>query len=146
VVDHAIVFPCADEILWILKHVDLDNRYIINVKWYPIASFQAIELDKYYHLENRTQSLDEELIRNFPHKAKHLFKIWYKTNKTFKLIPSRDYLTSSLRTPYQYIVAMFCRLYGDKYASKFTITLIPLIYYCVNEVSSFDWANILSAS
>jgi hypothetical protein len=41
VVAHATIFPCADTISWILKHIDLDNRYILNAKGKPIVSFQA---------------------------------------------------------------------------------------------------------
>jgi hypothetical protein len=39
---------------------------------------------------------------------------------------------------------MLCRLYGKKDASKFTSSLIPLIYYCANEGTKFNWADILS--
>jgi hypothetical protein len=112
----------------------------------PIVSFQAADLAKYYHLEKGTQSLDEELLNKFPHKEKDLFKIWYKPDKYFKLRPSSEYLTTMLRTPYQYIMVMLCRLYGEKDASKFTMSLMPLIYYCVDEGSMFNWDDILSTS
>jgi hypothetical protein len=78
---HAAVFPCVDEITWILKHVDLDNIYILNTRGDPITSFQVTDLEKYYHLEKGTQKLDEELLIKFPHKPKDLFKIWYNPNR-----------------------------------------------------------------
>jgi hypothetical protein len=124
--------------------MDLGNRCILNAKEDPIASFQASNLAKYYHLEKGTRSLDDELLNKFLHKAKELFKIWYKPNRTFKLIPSSKYLTIVLRAPYQYIVVMLCRLCGEQDASKFTLSLIPLIYYCANEGSMFNWVDILS--
>jgi len=74
-------------------------------------------------------SLNEVLIRKFPLKIKDLCKIWYKPNKTFKIRPLEKYPTTSLRTSYRYIVAMLCKLYEEHDASKFTLSLVPLIYY-----------------
>jgi hypothetical protein len=39
VASHVAVLPCTDAIAWILKHVYLENRYILNVGGEPIASF-----------------------------------------------------------------------------------------------------------
>jgi hypothetical protein len=38
---HTTVFPCAEAISWIVKHVDLETRFILNAKGHPITSFQA---------------------------------------------------------------------------------------------------------
>jgi hypothetical protein len=141
---HPAVLPCADAIAWIIEHVDLQNRYILNARGEPIASFQASDLAKYYHLENGTQKLDVELLNKFPYKANDLFKIWCKPDVVFKHSQSGNYPTTGLKAPYQYIVAMLCRLYGKKDASKFTFSLMPLIYYCANEGMKFNWADILS--
>nr|ADE77593.1 unknown [Picea sitchensis] len=141
---HPSVLPCADTIAWIIEHVDLQNRYILNTRGEPIASFQGSDLAKYYHLENGTQKLDDELLNKFPYKANDLFKIWCKPDVVFKHRQSRNYPTTGLKAPYQYIVAMLCRLYGKKDASKFTFLPMPLIYYCANEGMKFNWADILS--
>jgi hypothetical protein len=37
---HAKIFPCVEAISWIVQHVDLDTRYILNAKECPITSFQ----------------------------------------------------------------------------------------------------------
>jgi hypothetical protein len=143
---HPPVLPCADAIAWIIEHVDLQNRYILNARGEPIASFQAADLAKYYHLEKGPQKLDEDLLSKFPYKGNDLFKIWYKPDIVFKHRRSGNYPTTELKTPYQYIVAMLCRLYGKKNASKFTFSLMPLIYYCTNEGLEFNWADILSGN
>jgi hypothetical protein len=44
------------------------------------------------------------------------------------------------------MVAMLCRLYRDLDASKFPLSYMPLIHYCANEGSSFNWDDILSAN
>jgi hypothetical protein len=79
-------------------------------------------------LDKGNWSLDDDLIKNFPHKVKYLFKIWYNPNKKFKIRPSGEYPTTSLRTPYQNIVAMLSKLYGEHDASKFTLSSMPLIH------------------
>lgn len=70
----------------------------------------------------------------------------YKLVKTFKSRPSSEYPNNLLKTPYQYVVFMLCRLYGKPDASKFLITWVPLIYYVVDVGSTFNWVNILSTS
>jgi hypothetical protein len=69
-----------------------------------------------------------------------------QADKSFKIRPSGEYPTSLLRTLYQYVVAMLCRLYGEHDASKFMLSLVPLIYYIVDIGSSFNWDDILSTS
>ena len=143
VASHPPVLPCADAIAWIIEHVGLQNRYILNARGDPIASFQASDLAKYYHLEKGPQQLDGDLLSKFPYKGNELFKIWCKPDIVFKHKRSGNYPTTELKTPYQYIVAVLCRLYGKKNASKFTFSLMPLIYYCTNEGLEFNWADIL---
>jgi len=65
---HAITFPWVDEIVWILKDVDLENVYILNSRGDSIASFYLVILEKCYHLEKGTQNMDEELLNGFKHK------------------------------------------------------------------------------
>jgi hypothetical protein len=67
VVSRTTVYPCADEILWIIQHVDLDNRYIINNKGKPIKSFHVSDIALYYHLERGILLLDDDLIRKLSH-------------------------------------------------------------------------------
>jgi hypothetical protein len=88
--------------------------------------------------------LNKELIIYFKYAKKDMFKIWYYQDKNFKIRPYGDYLTTKLRNPYQYIIETIYRLYGEKDASKFTCSLIPLIYCYVDKFSAFNWVDILS--
>jgi len=54
-----VVFPCGYSIAWILKHVELDNMYICNARWYPLDCFQSFDLEKLYHIDKGTWKLDE---------------------------------------------------------------------------------------
>jgi hypothetical protein len=44
------------------------------------------------------------------------------------------------------MVSMLCRLYGEKDASQFSLSYMPLIYYCMDEGLSFNWDDILSSN
>jgi hypothetical protein len=138
------VLPCADAVSWIVEHVDLQNRCILTVIGEPIASFQGSDLASYYHLKKGLQQLDRDLLTKFPYKGDDLFRLWCKPDVVLKHIRSANYPTTDLKTPYQYIVALLCRLYGKKNASTFTFSLMPLIYYCTNEGIEFNWSDILS--
>jgi hypothetical protein len=51
---------------------------------------------------------------------------------------------NSLRRPYQYLVAMLCRLDKEPDATQFPFSYIPLIYFYAYLGTSFNWADILS--
>jgi hypothetical protein len=63
VATHVVVFPCAKAISWIVRHVRLETRYILNSKEHPIASFEASTITSCYHLENR--EIIERVIAQF---------------------------------------------------------------------------------
>jgi hypothetical protein len=44
VASHVVVFPYVDAIIWIIKHINLRNKYIFNARGDPIASFQPEDL------------------------------------------------------------------------------------------------------
>jgi hypothetical protein len=88
--------------------------------------------------------LDNKLLNKFEYTPKDMFPKWYKADKKFKYRPKGGYPTSSLRRPYQYLVAMLCRLYGEPNASQFPLSYMALIYYHADEGLSFNWDDILS--
>jgi hypothetical protein len=87
--------------------------YICNARGEPITSFWLKDLAKCYHLEKGTKNLDNELLSEFKHTTKDLFPRWYKEDKQFKLRPTGGYPTTLLRRPYQFMVEILCRLYGE---------------------------------
>lgn len=105
---HSTVFPCADVIRWILKNVDVNDRYVCNARKDPIASFRPEYLAKCYHIEKGSKKLDNKLLNEFEYTLKGLFPKWYRADRQFKYMPKGGYPTSSLRRPYQHLVAMFC--------------------------------------
>jgi hypothetical protein len=67
VATHAVVFPCAEAISWIVKHANLDKRLIINAKGKPVASFHPLMIASCYHLDEGELALDDELVKGFSH-------------------------------------------------------------------------------
>jgi hypothetical protein len=103
-------------------------------------------LGKCYHLEKGEIKLDNKLLDDFQHTTKELCPKCYKNDKEFKHRPKGGYPTISLRRPYQYMVSMLCLLYGEADASQFSLSYMPLMYYCENEEMLFNWDDILSAN
>jgi len=96
------IFPCADEISYILKNTNLNDRYTCNTRKYPIASFRPENLSKCYHIEEGIKRLDSKLLEKFEYTPKGLFLKLYMEDKKFKHRTKSGYPTSSLRRPYQY--------------------------------------------
>jgi hypothetical protein len=109
-----------------------------------IASFKPDDLAKCYHIEAGNKNLDGQLLSELELTPKDLFPTWYKADKQFKYRPKSRYPTTNLRRPYQYMVAMLCRLYGEPDATHFPLSYMPLIYFCADVGASFNWADILS--
>jgi hypothetical protein len=54
---------------------------------------------------------------------------------------------TALRRPYQYMVATIFKLYEEQDASQFSLSYMPLIYYCADEKElSFNSDDILSTN
>jgi hypothetical protein len=125
VATHPTVFPCADTISWILKNIDIDSRYVFNARKEPIASFRLDDLAKCYHIEAGNKRIYGQLLSELELTPKDLFPTWYKEDKQFKYRPKSRYPTTNLRRPYQYMVAMLCRLYREPDATHFPYHTCP---------------------
>jgi hypothetical protein len=108
-----------------LKNIDINSRYVCNARKEPIASFRPDDLDKCYHIEAGNKRLDGQLLSELELTPKDLFPGWYKADKQFKYRPKSRYPMTNLRRPYQYMVAMLCRLYGDPDATHFPYHTCP---------------------
>jgi hypothetical protein len=71
---HAVMFPYAEAISWIIKKDDLERRYIIDAKGKPMGSFQALAIIACYHLLEGKKILDDKLVNNFPHSPRDILK------------------------------------------------------------------------
>jgi hypothetical protein len=53
---------------------------------------------------------------------------WWREDKRFFHKNTIWYAIINLREPYMYIMALLCRLYGERNCSRFTYTWVPLAY------------------
>jgi hypothetical protein len=54
------------------------------------------------------------------------------------------YQTTNLREPYIYLMALICRLYGEKDCSRFSEAWMPLAYTVAISGRYFNWGAIIS--
>jgi hypothetical protein len=120
----------------------VDTESVKNVDQLVLSSLQP---SSYCHLDEGEKILDDELVKKFPHNSREFLKDWYKPENYFKTRTSNEYPTNSLRLPYQYAVAMVCKIYREENVVKSKISWVPLIHYVTFSGSLFDWANILSS-
>jgi len=97
---HPTMLHYVDSITWILKNIDVNRRYICNIRKYPIASYILEYLAKCYHIEKGSKRLDKNILSDFKYMQKDLFPKLYRADKEFKYRPKSGYPTSSLRKPY----------------------------------------------
>ena len=58
--------------------------------------------------------------------------------KNFYTRPSREYETSTLRTPYRFIVLMLNRIFGRANGKSFKMGWIPVIYFVATQGTIFN--------
>lgn len=131
---------------WVVEKILATNRTFCIADGRIFDSFQPNDLGKMYHLpepekwynkafleefakENESESDPIKKWRHFPEKNKHE--------------SSSKYSVDSLTSPYCYVGAMMCRMWGIHDSAKFTIEIIPLMEAAINGYV-MDWANILS--
>ena len=78
------------------------------------------------------------------HDTSRLLASWWREDKKFTNKNIGWYNTVILREPYMYLMALICRLYGEKDCSKFLEAWMPLAYTMVIFGSCFNWGVIIS--
>jgi hypothetical protein len=78
------------------------------------------------------------------HDTIQLMASWWKEDKNFTNWSNGWYGTINLWDPYIYMMALICRLYGEKDCSKFSEAWMPLAYTVVISGSIFNWGVIIS--
>ena len=71
-----------------------------------------------------------------------LIEHWKDKEHKFKVKTSKKYFSSLVKSPFFYLCAMFCRIFGRKDVSHFTLKCVPLIQQD-SDGCYFNWENIL---
>jgi hypothetical protein len=78
------------------------------------------------------------------HNTSRLMASWWREDKKFTNQSTGWYGTTNLREPYVYLMALICRLYGEKDFSRFSEAWMPLAYTVAIVGCSFNWGAIIS--
>jgi hypothetical protein len=124
----------------------VDNRQIVYSQGKYISSFKSSVFKTCYKFPNEEIALNEYWVKEVPLKPSDMMRNWWVPGKNFKIGSSDDYSKLFLRTPYQCVVAMLYRLYGEVDAQKFRVSWVPLIHSITTTKSIFNWEVILSST
>jgi hypothetical protein len=147
------LLPYCDMIRWVLDHVDIPTRMIINKQKVMIGTFREKHLRAMYKL-SPTPNLthNAKFLEGFKKECEQyakllsdLIKDWVSHPTKFRVNTNGIYPISSLEPQFKYIVTMACRLYGKEDTIHFFLPWVSLIHTVV-EGFSFDWAKLLSDS
>jgi hypothetical protein len=146
------LLPYYDMIRWVLDHVDILTRTIINEQKVTVGTFRLEHLQAMYQLSSTPNfTYNVEFLEGFEEKECEqygrtflkLIKDWVSHPAKFRADSNGIYSISSLDPPFRYIAMIAYRLYGREDTTHFFLSWVPLIYTVV-EGCSFDWAKLLS--
>jgi hypothetical protein len=69
---------------------------------------------------------------------------WWREEKKYTNRSIGWYQMTNMREPYIYLMALICRLYGEKEFCRFLEAWMPLAYKMEISRSSLNWGAILS--
>jgi hypothetical protein len=101
---------------------------------------------KYYKLRDPEERLNIDFIVKFyeHHDTSRVMASWWREDKKYTNWSTGWYQTTNLREPYIYLMALICRLYGEKDCSRFSEAWMPLAYTVAISGSGFNWGAIIS--
>jgi hypothetical protein len=108
--------------------------------------FLPVEVHKYYKLRDPEERLNTDFMVNLYecHDTNRVMASWWREDKKYTNRSTRWYGMKNLRETYIYLVALICRLYGEKDCSRFSEAWIPLPYIVAISESGFNWRVIIS--
>ena len=133
--ERAKILPNTYMIRLVIENLIIEDRQFNNSRMELIGLFREEDLKKMYHIPDPQDIYDSTFVANFTKKNLDPFKLsqgWRVLDNKFKYNKSSMYAIASLANPYNYAVAMLCRLYGLPNKTNFLIEWIPLIDACVN--------------
>jgi hypothetical protein len=105
-----------------------------------------VEVQNYYKLRDPDERLNTDFVVSFYeiHDTNKVMYSSWREDKKFTNQIFAWYPTTNLREPYIYLMALICRLYGEKDCSRFSEAWMPLAYTVAISGRVFNWAAIIS--
>jgi hypothetical protein len=115
------VFPYIELLKWLIDHTDTQKCLINDNNGECVRVFLPVEVQKYYKLRDPEERLNTDFIIKLyeHHDTSQVMASWWREDKKYTNRTSGWYQTTNLREPYIYLMALICRLYGEKDCSSF---------------------------
>jgi hypothetical protein len=140
------VFPCIELLKWLINHTDTQKCLINDDQWQVCRVFLPVEVQSYYKIRDPEERLNTDFIIKFyeHHDTDRVMDSWWREDKKYTNQTSSWYQTTNLRELYIYLMALICRLYGEKDCSMFLEAWMPLAYTMAIYGRHFNWGAIIS--
>jgi len=139
------VLPYNDVVRWVIESINITYKTFFTIYVRMFGSFRVEDIKAMYHFLEQEKRYNKAFLefakenaieldhirkwRNFPTKHKHESFVMYSVD--------------SLSSPYCYVGAMMCRLFGVHDSARFSIEMVPLMETVINGYI-MDWETILS--
>jgi hypothetical protein len=132
VASRTLVFPCIELLKWLIDHTDAQRCLINDDNGGCIGVFLPVEVQNYYKLREPEERLNTDFVLSFyqKHDTNKIMASWWREDKNFTNRTSGWYPTTNLREPYIYLMALLCRLHGEKDCARFFGGLDASGLYC----------------
>jgi len=116
------IFPCVELFKWLIEHTDTQRCFINDDNGECVEVFLQVEVQNYYNLRDSDESMKTDFFVIFyeKHNTNKVMASWWREDKNFTNRTSGWYPMTNLREPYIYLMALICRLYGEKDCSTFS--------------------------
>jgi hypothetical protein len=140
------VFPCIELLKWIIDHVDAKKCLINADNDECVEAFLPLEVQSYYKLKDSELKMSIDFVLSFyvSHDTSKIMSSWWREDKKFMNQTIGWYLMANLREPYIYLMALLCRLHGEKDCSRFSEAWMPLAFTITISSTGFNWDAIIS--
>jgi hypothetical protein len=130
----------------LIDQMDTQKFLINDVNGECIGVFLSVEVQSYYKIRDPEEWLNTDFVVSFyeHHDTFQVMDLWWREDKKYTNRTSSWYQTTNLRESYIYLMALICRLYGEKYCSRFSEAWIPLAYIVAIFGRDFNWGAIIS--
>jgi hypothetical protein len=146
VVSRSPVFPCVELLKWLIDHTDAHKCLINDDNGECIGVSLPSEVQKYYKLNESGEKLSTDFVLSLyaSHDTRKIMAFWWREDKKFTNQTSSWYPMVNLREPYTYLMALLCRLHGQKDCSQFSEAWMPLAFTVAISGTGFNWSAIIS--
>jgi hypothetical protein len=140
VVRRTPIFPCIEVPKCLIEHTDTHKCLINDDNGGCVRVFLPVEIQKYYKIRDSEERLNMDFVMNFYecHDISRVMASWWREDKKYTNWSTRWYTMANLMETYIYLMALICRLYGEKDCSRFSLACMPLAYIVAIFGSGFN--------